>query len=185
MCFLKECLSPVGVYQKHSDAVVGANRSICLPQGTLWIVYSATSISHFPFIHQKCNSFSVFHCPSKLRIIFFFPKLFSLFLISTSLCLRLSLQLVPSPPAAQWSLRKTFRPVRFCSHGNQAVTASLLCVTTRCSSESFLKATGLSTLLLSTMRPLRILFPGRSSFKFKHSLPKAIFLLFVPFKCKR
>lgn len=55
MCFLKECLCPVGVYQKRSDAVVRANQSICFPQGMLQIVYSATFISQLLFIHQTCT----------------------------------------------------------------------------------------------------------------------------------
>lgn len=49
-----------------------------------------------------------------------------------------SFQLVPSPPAALLSLKRTFRPVRCCSPGSQGVMDCLQCVTTPSSRRSYL-----------------------------------------------
>lgn len=188
MCFLKECLCPVGVYRKRSDTVVRTNQSICFPPGMLRIVYSATFISQLLFIHQTCTFFSspvqryaseqkaisksvvffqnhlwaltIFACVPPLDI--YFPFISSIHLplcypmspssFSPLVLVCLSFQLVPSPPAAPWSPRKRFRPVRFCCHGSQEATACHLCATTQCSSENFQRATGQSIQPLSTMR---------------------------------
>lgn len=94
MCFLEECLCPVGIYWKRSDVVVRMHQSICFPQGTLWIVYHATLVSqlllipasesHFFFL-VSCQLNTADASVKQMRA-FFFSKLFLIALFVLGSC---------------------------------------------------------------------------------------------------
>ena len=145
------------------------NKSICFPlearcrlftlQLSFPSYFSFIRVAHcccfFPSLSVQCSS-----CKCEQAINNFFlvcPSLLVSLLpdvcVCVCVCVCPSLQLVPSPPAVPWFLRRTSRPARCCCRGSPAATACRPCVTTRCSSESFLRATGPSTPPPSTTRP--------------------------------
>lgn len=82
MCFLKERVCPVGIYWKQCEAVVKTNQSICFPQGTLWIVYSAAFISQLVSIQLSSESLCTCKSePGKSKMCVFFPRTAALFKI--------------------------------------------------------------------------------------------------------